>query len=153
MGMYQPSPWHGHHAARIRFVPSVVTDATAPVLTSAAGTATGATTATIGATTDEANGTMYGVVTGSATQPSVAQIKAGQDHTGAAATYASSQSISSTGAKTFSATGLTASTTYYGHIVHTDAAANDSNRLSSASFTTDAASSGYNQSNMLMGVG
>lgn len=115
-------------------------DITAPVLTSAVGTATGSTTATIGATTDEANGTMYGVVTGSATQPSVAQIKAGQDHTGAAASYASSQSISSTGAKTFSATGLTASTTYYGHIVHADAAANDSNRLSSASFTTDAAS-------------
>lgn len=115
-------------------------DTTAPVLTSAVGTTTGSTTATIGATTDEANGTMYGVVTGSVTQPSVAQIKAGQDHTGAAASYASSQSISSTGAKTFSATGLTASTTYYGHIVHTDAAANDSNRLSSASFTTDAAS-------------
>lgn len=121
----------------------------APVLTSAVGTATGSTTATIGATTDEANGTMYGVVTGSATQPSVAQIKAGQDHAGAAASYASSQSISSTGAKTFSATGLTASTTYYGHIVHTDAAANDSNRLSSASFTTDAA--GGSNANLLAG--
>lgn len=119
-------------------------DVTAPTLTSAVGTATGSTTATIGATTDEANGTMYGVVTGSVTQPSVAQIKAGQDHAGAAAAYGSSQAITTTGAKTFSATGLTASTTYYGHMVHTDAAANDSNRLSSSSFTTDAGGSNAN---------
>lgn len=112
-------------------------DVTAPTLTSAAGTATGATTATVGATTDEANGTMYVVVTTSATQPSIAQIKAGQDHTGAAAAYASSQAITTTGAKTFSATGLTSSTTYYAHLVHTDSAANDSNRITSASFTTD----------------
>lgn len=115
-------------------------DTTAPVLTSATGTATGATTATVGATTDEANGTMYCVVTTSATQPSVAQIKAGQNHTGAAASYASSQSITTTGAKTFNATGLTASTTYYAHMVHTDAASNDSNRISSSSFTTSAGS-------------
>lgn len=112
-------------------------DTTAPILTSAVGTATGSTTATVGATTDEANGTMYVVVTTSNTQPSIAQIKAGQNHTGAAAAYASSQAISTTGAKTFSATGLTSSTTYYAHLVHTDSAANDSNRITSASFTTD----------------
>jgi hypothetical protein len=46
--------------------------------------------------------------------------------------------VSSTGAKTLNATGLTASTTYYGHVVHTDAATNDSNRVSSSSFTTSA---------------
>lgn len=111
-------------------------DTTAPILTTAVGTATGSTTATVGATTDEANGTLRVVVTTSATQPSIAQIKAGQDHTGATAPYAGSQTITTTGAKTFSATGLTASTTYYAHNLHTDAAANDSNRLSSASFTT-----------------
>lgn len=111
-------------------------DPTPPVLTSPTGAATGAGTATVGATTDEGNGTMYAVVTTSATQPSVAQIKAGQNHTGAAAAWAGTLAISSTGAKTLNATGLTPSTAYYAHLVHTDAATNDSNRVSSAVFTT-----------------
>lgn len=109
-------------------------DTTAPVLTSPTGVATGATTATVGATTDEGNGTMYAVVTTSATQPSVAQIKAAQDHTGAAAPWGGSVAVSSTGAKTLNATGLTFGTVYYAHVVHTDAAANDSNRVSSSAF-------------------
>lgn len=117
-------------------------DVTAPVLSSPVGTATGATTATVGATTDEGNGTMYAVVTTSATAPSAAQIKAGQDHTGSAAAWnsGSGQAISTVGAKTFNATGLTASTAYRAHLVHTDAAANDSNIATSAEFTTSAAS-------------
>lgn len=114
-------------------------DTTPPVLSSPTGAATGTTTATVGATTDEGNGVLYAVVTTSATQPSVAQIKAGQNNAGTAAAYASSQAVSSTGAKTFGATGLTASTTYYAHLVHADAAANDSNRVTSSSFTTSAA--------------
>lgn len=108
----------------------------APVLSSPTGSATGSQTATVGATTDEGNGTMYAVVTTSSTQPSVAQIKAGQDHTGASAAWAGSQAVSSTGAKTLDATGLAPNTAYYAHLVHTDAAANDSNRVSSAAFTT-----------------
>lgn len=118
------------------YVNKLTSDTTAPVLTSPTGSATGPTTATVGATTDEGNGTLYAVVTTSATQPSVAQIKAGQNHTGAAAPWGGSVAVSSTGAKTLSATGLTASTAYYAHLVHADAAANDSNRVSSASFTT-----------------
>lgn len=113
-------------------------DSTAPVLSSPTGTQTGSTTANVGATTDENNGTLYAVVTTSATQPSVAQIKAGQDHTAAAAAWAGSQAVSTTGAKTLGAAGLTASTSYYAHLVHTDAAANDSNRVSSGQFTTAA---------------
>lgn len=108
-------------------------DVTAPVLTSAVGTATGTTTATIGATTDEGNGTLYGFVSTSATPPSDADLKAG---TGAV--WAGSTTVSSTGAKTLNATGLTASTSYYGHLLHTDAAANDSNTVTSAQFTTSA---------------
>lgn len=115
-------------------------DTTAPTLTSPVGTATGATTATVGATTDEANGTAYAVVTTSATQPSVAQIKAGQNDTGATAVWAGGNPIAATGAFTMSANALTASTTYYAHLVHTDAASNDSNRVTSASFTTSASS-------------
>lgn len=117
-------------------------DTTAPVLSSPTGTQTGASTATVGATTDEGNGTLYAVVTASATQPTVSQIKAGQNDAGAAAAWAGSQAVSSTGAKTLNATGLTPSTTYYAHLVHTDAASNDSNRVSSASFTTSAAPAG-----------
>jgi hypothetical protein len=113
-------------------------DTTAPTLTSPTGTQTGSSTATIGATTDEANGTMYGVVTVSGTAPSVAQIQAGQDNSGSAAAYASNQSITTTGAKTFSATGLAASTSYYAHFQHKDAAANDSTVVTSAQFTTTA---------------
>lgn len=113
-------------------------DTTAPVLSAPTGTSTGTSTATVGATTDEGNGTLYAVVTTSATQPSVAQIKAGQNHTGAAAAWSGSLAISSTGAKTLNATGLSQGTTYYAHLVHNDAANNDSNRVASASFTTSA---------------
>lgn len=111
-------------------------DTTAPVLTSPTGTATGATTATVGATTDEANGTMYAFVSTSATPPSEADLIAG---TGAV--WAGSQAISTTGAKTLSATGLTASTGYYAHLLHRDAASNDSNTVTSAQFTTAAGAS------------
>jgi len=114
-------------------------DTTAPTLSSGVGTSTGTTTATVGATTNEANGTMYAVVTASATAPSAAQVIAGQDNTGSAAVWSGNQAISSTGAKTFSATGLTASTTYYPYIVHRDAASNTSTVLSGPSFTTSAA--------------
>lgn len=111
-------------------------DTTAPVLSSPTGAATGSSTATVGATTDEGNGTLFAVVTSSSTQPSIAQIKAGQDHTGAAAAWGGSVAVSSTGAKTLNATGLAPTTAYYAHVVHTDSAANDSNRVSSAVFTT-----------------
>lgn len=117
-------------------------DTTAPVLTAPVATATAATTATVGATTDEANGTLYSVITTSSTQPSVAQIKAGQNHLGASATWSSNQAISSTGAKTFSVTGLTAGTMYYTYTVHADAAGNNSNVVASgfAAYSVSAAS-------------
>ena len=106
-------------------------DTTPPTLSAPVGSATSSTAATVGATTDEANGTLYAVITTSSTQPSVAQIKAGQNHLGAAATWSSNQAISSTGAKTFSVTGLTAGTMYYVYEVHADAAGNNSNVVSS----------------------
>lgn len=117
-------------------------DTTAPTLTSPTGTSTGSTTATVGATTDEGNGTLYAVVTTSATAPTKAQVKAGQNAAGTAANWSGSVAVSSTGAKTLSATGLTASTTYYAHLMHEDAATNQANVVTSASFTTSAGSSG-----------
>jgi hypothetical protein len=99
-----------------------------PVLTSATGTKTGDTTASGSVSTDTASGTLYAVVTTSATPPSSADIK-----TGAGAVYATNKTVTATGAQAFHATGLTASTTYYWHFIH-----NDSNIITSNSFTTDA---------------
>jgi hypothetical protein len=64
-----------------------------PVLTSPVGTSTGSTTATVGATTDTGSGTLYYVVTTSATQPTAAQIKAGQNNTGSAAVASGNQAV------------------------------------------------------------
>lgn len=116
-------------------------DVTPPTLTSPIGTATGSTTATAGATTDEANGTMYAIVSTSGTAPTATQIQAGQSASGAAAAWSGNQAITTTGAKTLSATGLTASTTYYAHVQHKDAAGNNSTVVTSTSFTTSAGSS------------
>lgn len=107
-------------------------DPTPPIatLTSPTTTAITETTATIGCTTDAAEGTLYVAVQTSATPPSAAAIKAGTGFV-----YAGNQAISSTGAKTFSAVGLLAATTYYHYHVH-NTPGGDSNVLSSASFTT-----------------
>jgi hypothetical protein len=112
-------------------------DVTAPTLISPSFTGTGTTTGTAGVTTEnDANGTLYCVVTTSATTPTGAQVRAGQDAAGAAATYSSSQVITTTGAKSFSATGLTSGTTYYAHFQHRDALSNDSGVSSSAGGAT-----------------
>ena len=116
-------------------------DVTAPSLSSAAGSAAGATNANGSVSTDEGSGTLYWVVTESATTPSVAQIQAGQDHLGGAADDAGSQAVSATGSQNVFAGGLTASTTYYFHFQQEDAATNDSTAVSSASFNTTAAGS------------
>jgi hypothetical protein len=57
---------------------------------------------------------------------------------GSTAPVGASQVVSATGAQTVPLTGLTEGTDYFGHLVHTDAAANDSNIVSSAQFTTNA---------------
>lgn len=98
--------------------------------TSASVTQTGA---TIGATTDDATGTLYGVVTTSATAPSATQIKAGQDHAGSAAAGSGSNASLSVGANTIAITGLTAATTYYYYLVQDNGA--DSNVVN-GTFTT-----------------
>lgn len=117
-----------------------VIDTTAPTLSNGTDTATGETTADVGVDTDEANGTLYVVVTTSSTSPTAAQVKLGQDNSGAAAAYASSQAISSTGTKAFSATGLTAATAYTAHFMHEDASSNKSTVVKGNGFTTDSAS-------------
>lgn len=113
-------------------------DSTPPNLSAPTATQSGATTATLGVTTDENNGTLYVVVTTSATPPSATQIRAGQNNSGTAAVFADDQPITSTGAKSFGATGLAPSTTYYTYFHHQDASGNNSTVSAASSFTTAA---------------
>lgn len=116
-------------------------DNTPPTLSSPTAAAASNTTGTGSVSTDEANGTLYFVVTTSSTAPTAAQVRAGQDHTGAAAVDFGSQAVSGTGAQSITGgfTGLSAGTTYYAHYHQRDAANNDSTVVSSASFTTESA--------------
>ena len=106
----------------------------APVLTLPTETAITDVTATVGATTDSATGTLYYYISTSATPPSASDLKAG---TGSV-TFGSDASLS-VGANTFAATGLTASTTYYTYFIQNDGSS-DSNILGSGSWATLAAS-------------
>jgi hypothetical protein len=76
--------------------------------------------------TNEANGTLYHLTTTGATATAAA-VKAG-----------ASQAVTATGTQTVSITGLTASTAYYTHYLHSDAAGNDSAVSTTAQFTTAA---------------
>jgi hypothetical protein len=115
-------------------------DATAPVLSSPVNTATGAQTGSGTVSTTKGKGTLYWVLSSSASAPSASQIKAGQMHTGAAAALSGSQVVSGTGVHTITGgfTGLTSSTTYYAHYMQEDASpqANRSNVVSGDGFTT-----------------
>lgn len=107
-------------------------DTTAPTLTSPTGTG-GTLTCSGSVSTNEANGTLYCVFTASATSPSAAQVKLGQDHTGAAALRATSQAVSSTGVQSIGSGAITAGTRY-AHFMHEDAATNQSTVATSSSF-------------------
>lgn len=126
-------------ASIITILEDVAPDVTAPTLTSPSGTQTGPTTADLSVSTDEGNGTLYWVVSTSSTPPSVAQIQAGNDSAGSAAADGGNQAVSSTGTQNASGTGLTASSTYYPHFQHKDAAGNDGTVSTGPSFTTAAA--------------
>lgn len=112
---------------RIDNLVAAAIDTTAPTLTSPTGTQTGSTTASGTVSTNEANGTLYRMVSTNATE-TAATVKAA----------ALTQAVTATGSQAVSFSGLTPSTTYYAHYVHRDAAGNDSARVSSASFTTPA---------------
>jgi hypothetical protein len=111
----------------------IVIDTALPTLTAPGGVMLAATTATLSVTVNEASGTLYYVVTGSATPPTAAQIKLGQNNTGAAAIYAGSQAASPSGAKTATATGVTDGTRY-AYYMQEDTAGNQSS-VSSATWT------------------
>ena len=102
-------------------------DTAAPTLTSPTAASTGTTTGSGTVTTNEANGTLYSLATTNATE-TAATIKAS----------GATQSVIATGLKNVTFSSLTASTTYYAHYVHRDAAGNDSTPSNSSSFTTSA---------------
>jgi hypothetical protein len=112
-------------------------DVTAPSLSSPTDTVTGSTTADLSVSTNEANGTLYWVLSTASNAPSAAQVKAGQMHTGAAAAKSGSQAVSATGVQAASATALTPDTQYFAHFMHEDAAGNQSSVASGDGFTTD----------------
>lgn len=115
-------------------------DTTAPILTSPTDAANGQTASTGSVTTDEANGTLYWVVTTSSTAPSAAQVKNGLDATGSPSDGdANSQAVTVAGVQNITPSGLTASTSYTTHFMHEDAAGNQSSVVSASGFTTSAA--------------
>jgi len=111
----------------------------APILTSPTATTTSAETATGTVTTDSSGGSLYTVVTGSATAPSAAQVKAGLDEFGATTVYSGTiLSVFFPGALQFDATGLPQSTTLYFHYMHENGSDEQSAVVTSPSFTTEA---------------
>lgn len=121
--------------ARDQIVAIAITDIddTAPTLSSPTDAASGSTGATLSVATNEVNGTLYWFVGTSATPPSAAALKAG---TGAVAF--GSQAVTSAGVQNATASGLSASITYYAHFLHRDTAGNESAIATADGFTTGA---------------
>lgn len=118
-----------------KIVLTYTADLTAPTLSNPTVTNITTTGGTPQVNTDDASGTIYMVVVPNNDTPSTAQIKAGQQSSGAAALAAES-SILIPNPMVFSAvTGLTQATPYDVWFVHTDEALNDSTAVK-ADFTT-----------------
>jgi len=111
--------------------------ATTPTLSSPSATGTGSGGFSASVSTNVGSGTLYYVVTESATAPSATQVKAGQDNAGSPATVSGSQAVSASGAQQVTGTGITDDVTYYVHFVHT-ANTNDSGVATSAGFLNEA---------------
>lgn len=117
-------------------IKAVPPDTTAPILSSQAVSPVTAQGGTASVVTDEGNGTAYLVVVPNGDIPSVAQIKAGQQSSGAAALFSDTEAVSVAGTITFNEiTGLSSSTAYDAWFVHTDTATNNSTAVK-ADFTT-----------------
>ena len=110
-------------------------DVDAPVLAQPSAVQTGETTGDLSVFTDETGGTLYVVITETATTPTAQQVEGGEDHASVAA-IAISQGVNTLGVQAVGASLLTAGTGYYAHFMHKDAAGNRSDVVSSAQFTT-----------------
>lgn len=107
-----------------------------PALTNPEGVATGPTSAGWSVETDGDTGTIYVIASQSITKPSALQIKAGEDHTGTPAAWGTNQPVTTTGAQSGTATGLSAGTWYF-HFLWNDGS-EDSAVVTSNSFTLEA---------------
>lgn len=109
---------NGAGSVLVRTINVRVIDVPAPVLTAPNISAMTPSQAFLQVTTDTDSGTLYAVVSTNASPPSAAQIKLGQQQSGAAANFAANQVISTAGVKNFTATGLTTAVVYYGFFMH-----------------------------------
>jgi hypothetical protein len=110
------------------------------------------TSVVLGAVTNTANGTFYGVVdvTAKITGITAAQIKAGQNNASAAAIGASNSAISTTSPST-TVSGLTAATAYSWAMIQRTSGAVDTNLLT-GTFTTASSAAGFSGMSNLMKI-
>jgi len=94
------------------------------------------TTGPYGFTTNDKEGTAYTVFVLTNSAPTALQVEAGQNAAGAAAAFVATLAITSAGAKSATATGLTDNTNYYRFHMHKDVAGNRSAVLAGGIFTT-----------------
>ena len=112
-------------------------DELAPVLSVPTGTANGTSGASLSVITSENSGTLFWYVSLSATPPSKAILAAG-----IGAVAGGSQSVTAAGSYAATVSGLTAGTAYFSYFLHRDAAGNESDIASGASFSTSAVPGG-----------
>lgn len=117
---------------------ALMSDTTAPSLSGPEATETGASSFDWQVTTDEGNGSLHWVAIDA---PSTAQIKAGQDASGAAAAASGSQSVATAGQQSGSGSGLAADKDYIWLCLQEDTAGNTSIAVSD-SFMTSVAPTG-----------
>lgn len=132
-----------------------ITDIAAPSITAFALSNPSSVTLNWAFESDE-GGTFDLVVTTSATTPNNTQIEAGQDHTGAAAAYSALDQNLSAGTNSGLATGLSASETYYGHLLARDNVPNAAASQTSAGVATlapDVTAPIFSVTNTTPGVG
>ena len=127
---------NGAGSVLVRTINVRVVDIAAPQLSQQKAAPISATQANVSVTTDQPDGTLYFVVTTSAAKPSAANVKAGKDFNGVAATWAGNLPISSTGNKVMTATGLSVAVSYFAHFMHERLPAEQSTVESSQGFMT-----------------
>jgi len=109
---------------------TITAAAAGPVLSLPTETSITTSTVTVGATSDDATGTLYYYISTSATAPSAADLKAGTS----SVTFGNTASVS-VGTNTFGITGLSGDTTYYTYFLQNDGVI-DSSILESGSWST-----------------
>ena len=108
-----------------------------PVLSAPGADAISSAEILIFASTNQASGRLYAILTQVSALPTAAQVKAGQDSTGTPVA-SQNQAITSAGSKAFSFLGLTPSTTYYGFLMHENSSGLQSPVVATGAVVTDA---------------